>query len=69
MEDMSSQEISDLIDFEYNQLASLRNAYPETDKYAAGVRIAVPKFFINGKEPLGRSLDQFSAVIEKELKK
>ena len=69
MEDMSSQEISDLIDFEYNQLASLRNAYPETDKYAAGVRIAVPKFFINGKEPLGRSVDQFSAVIEKELKK
>jgi len=47
----------------------LRNAYPETDKYAAGVRIAVPKFFINGKEPLGRSVDQFSAVIEKELKK
>ena len=69
MEDMNSQEISDLIDFEYNQLASLRNAYPETDKYAAGVRIAVPKFFINGKEPLGRSVDQFSAVIEKELKK
>ena len=69
MEDMNSQEISDLIDFEYNQLASLRNAYPETEQYAAGVRIAVPKFFINGKEPLGRSVDQFSAFIEKELKK
>jgi protein-disulfide isomerase len=69
MEDMNSKEISDLIDFEYNQLASLRNAYPETDQYAAGVRIAVPKFFINGKEPAGRSVDQWSAVIEKELKK
>jgi protein-disulfide isomerase len=68
-EDMNSKEISDLIDFEYNQLASLRNAYPETDQYAAGVRIAVPKFFINGKEPAGRSVDQWSAVIEKELKK
>ena len=69
MEDMNSKEISDLIDFEYNQLASLRNAYPETDQYAAGVRIAVPKFFINGKEPAGRSVDQWSAMIEKELKK
>ncbi len=68
-EDMNSKEISDLIDFEYNQLASLRNAYPETDQYAAGVRIAVPKFFINGKEPAGRSVDQWSAIIEKELKK
>ena len=69
MEDMASQEISDLIDFEYNQLASLRNAYPETDEFAAGVRIAVPKFFINGREPAGRSLDQFSAMIDEELKK
>jgi len=69
MEDMNSKEISDLIDFEYNQLASLRNAYPETDEYAAGVRIAVPKFFINGKEPAGRSVDQWSAMIDKELRK
>ena len=69
MEDMNSQEINDLIDFEYNQLALLRNAYPETDAYAAGVRIAVPKFFINGREPIGRSLDQWSAMIEEELKK
>ena len=69
MEDMASQEISDLIDFEYNQLASLRNAYPETDEFAAGVRIAVPKFFINGREPAGRSLNQFSAMIDEELKK
>ena len=69
MEDMNSQEISDLIDYEYNQLAGLRNAYPETDQYAAGVRIAVPKFFINGREPAGRSVDQWSAMIEEELKK
>jgi len=69
MEDMSSKEIVDLIDWEYNQLASLRNAYPETDQYAAGVRIAVPKFFVNGREPLGRGIEQFSAMIEEELKK
>ena len=69
MEDMSSQEISDLIDFEYQQLAGLRNAYPESDKYAAGVRIAVPKFFINGREPAGRSVALWSAMIDAELKK
>ena len=69
MEDMSSKEIVDQIDLEYSQLASLRNAYPETDQYAAGVRIAVPKFFVNGREPLGRGIDQFSAMIEEELKK
>ena len=32
-------------------------------------RMSVPKFLINGKEPQGRSLDAFSAVIESELKK
>ena len=32
-------------------------------------RMSVPKFLINGKEPQGRSLDAFSAVIEAELKK
>ena len=69
MEDMNSEEIVNLIDWEYNQLASLRNAYPETDEFAAGVRIAVPKFFINGREPLGRGLAQFSAMIDEELKK
>ena len=68
-EDVKSQEISSLIDFEYNQLASLRNAYPETDEYAAGVRIAVPKFFINGREPAGRSVAQWSAMIDDEIKK
>ena len=69
MEDMQSKEIIDLIDEEYAQLASLRNAYPETEEYAAGVRIAVPKFFINGREPLGRGIAQFSAMIDEELKK
>ena len=68
-EDVKSQEISSLIDYEYNQLASLRNAYPETEEYAAGVRIAVPKFFINGREPAGRSVAQWSAMIDEELKK
>ena len=32
-------------------------------------RLSVPKFLINGKEPQGRSLAAFSAVIEGELKK
>ena len=69
MEDMSSKEISDLIDLEYSQLTALRNAYPETEEFAAGVRLAVPKFFVNGREPLGRSLDAFSTIIDEELKK
>ena len=69
MEDMNDKAISDLIDFEYSQLTSLRNAYPETEEYAAGVRLAVPKFFINGREPLSRSVAAFSAMIEEELKK
>ena len=43
------------------------NSY-ETDKYA-GVRLAVPKFFINGREPEGRGVDAWSKVIEEELKK
>jgi len=69
IEDMNSKEISDLINYEYSQLTALRNAYPETEEYAAGVRLAVPKFFINGREPLGRSLDAFSVIIDEELKK
>ena len=31
-------------------------------------RLSVPKFLINGREPQGRSLDAFSAMIEQELK-
>ena len=69
IEDMKSKEISDLIDYEYSQLTALRNAYPETEEYSAGVRIAVPKFFINGREPAGRSVAQWSVMIDEELKK
>ena len=69
MEDMQSKEIIDLIDWEYNQLSSLRNAYPETEEYASGVRIAVPKFFINGREPIGRGIEQFSTMIDEELER
>ena len=32
-------------------------------------RLSVPKFLINGKEPKGRSLEIFSAIIDAELKK
>tara|TARA_Y100000590_G_C15604476_1_gene971420 strand:+ start:974 stop:1282 length:309 start_codon:yes stop_codon:yes gene_type:complete len=67
--DSNLPEITQLIDTEYSQLTSLRNAYKETDDYAAGVRLAVPKFFINGREPLGRDVNAFSKVIEEELKK
>ena len=64
-----NEPFDDLINWEYGQLTALRNAYPETEQYAAGVRLAVPKFFINGREPLSRSIDAFSAMIEEELKK
>jgi protein-disulfide isomerase len=67
--DVNDKSLSDLIDWEYNQLTGLRNAYPETDEYAAGVRLAVPKFFINGREPISRSIAAFSAMIEEEIKK
>jgi predicted DsbA family dithiol-disulfide isomerase len=32
-------------------------------------RMSVPKFLINGKEPQGRTIEAFSAVIDAELKK
>ncbi len=67
--DANAPEISQLIDTEFAQLTALRNAYPETDEYAAGVRMAVPKFFINGREPLGRDVNSFSAMIDEEIKK
>ena len=50
-----------------SKLRSLGNTY-ETEQYA-GVRLAVPKFFINGREPAGRSLADWSKVIDEELKK
>ncbi len=56
-----------LIQKEYNELKSLSGAY-ETDKYS-GVRLAVPKFFINGREPEGRSVEAWSKVIDEEIAK
>ena len=67
--DANTPEISQLVDTEFAQLTALRNAYPETEEYAAGVRMAVPKFFINGREPLGRDVNSFSVMIDEELKK
>ena len=65
--DMNDPTVDAQIQQEYEQLKSLGNSY-ETDQYA-GVRLAVPKFFINGREPAGRSVDDWSKVIEEELKK
>ena len=65
--DMVDPSIDAQIQKEYQELKSLSGVY-DTDKYA-GVRLAVPKFFINGREPLGRSLDAFSVIIDEELQK
>ena len=65
--DMNDPSVDAQIQEEYNQLKSLANAY-DTDEYA-GVRLAVPKFFINGREPSGRSLADWTKVIDEELKK
>ena len=65
--DMNDETIDAQIRQEYEQLKSLGNSY-DTDKYA-GVRLAVPKFFINGREPTGRTLSSFSQIIDEELKK
>ena len=65
--DMNDPTLEAEITTEYEQLKALGNSY-ETDKYA-GVRLAVPKFFINGREPEGRTLDAWSKVIDEELKK
>ena len=48
---------SQLIDKEMSQLR------------ATGMRLSVPKFLINGKEPNGRDLNSWSAIIDAELKK
>ena len=56
--DASDPSIEKQID---DEMAQLRNS---------GIpRIAVPKFLVAGKEPQGRSLDAFSAIIDAELKK
>jgi len=67
MIDMSDPSVDALIKAEAKQLQSLGNSY-DTDKYA-GVRLAVPKFFINGREPAGRDINAFSSMIDEELKK
>ena len=65
--DMNDPTVDALIQSEYNQLKSLSGAY-ETDTYS-GVRLAVPKFFINGREPEGRSVEAWSKVIDEEIAK
>jgi len=64
--DMNDPALEAQINAEYNQLKALGNSY-DTEQYA-GVRLAVPKFFINGREPAGRTLEAWSKVIEEELK-
>ena len=56
--DANSPAIADQIQIEMDEL-----------KNSGIPRMSVPKFLINGKEPQGRSMDIFSAVIEAELKK
>ena len=56
--DSNSPKITGLIDEEIKQMRT------------SGIpRLSVPKFLINGKEPQGRSLEAWSAVIDQELKK
>ena len=56
--DSNSPKIIGLIDEEIKQMRE------------SGIpRLSVPKFLINGKEPQGRSLEAWSAVIDAELKK
>ena len=56
--DANSSAIVSLIDEEINQMRT------------SGIpRLSVPKFLINGKEPQGRSVEAWSAIIDAELKK
>lgn len=56
--DADSPKIKALIDEEINQMRT------------SGIpRLSVPKFLINGKEPQGRSVEVWSAMIDEELKK
>ena len=65
--DMNDPTVDAQIQKEYQELKSLGNSY-DTDQYA-GVRLAVPKFFINGREPEGRSVEAWSKVIDEEIAK
>ncbi len=67
--DINDPAIKAQLDGEINQLKALSNSY-ETDQFA-GVRLAAPKFFVNGKESnLGRrEIADWSRVIDAELKK
>ena len=57
--DMQDPVLEARLDKEMNQM-----------KQSGVPRMSVPKFLINGKEPQGsRSLDNYSAIIEAELKK
>ena len=56
--DMNDPAIQAQIDLEIKQMRT------------SGIpRLSVPKFLINGREPQGRSLEVFTAMIEEELKK
>jgi predicted DsbA family dithiol-disulfide isomerase len=57
-QDINDPAIAQQIETEINQL-----------KNSGIPRLSVPKFLINGKEPQGRSLEVFSALIDAELKK
>ena len=63
--DMNDPALENQINAEYNQLKSLGNSY-DTEQYK-GVRLAVPKFFINGREPSSRTIQAWSKIIEEEL--
>lgn len=56
--DYNSSDITTQINNEMKQLRS------------SGMRLSVPKFLINGREPQGpRTIDNWSSIIERELKK
>ena len=58
VQDFSSEKIKKQIDLEMDQFR--KSGIP---------RLAVPKFLIQGKEPQGRDLNTFSAMIDAELAK
>ena len=58
IQDFSSDKIKKQIDLEIKQF-----------KNSGIPRLAVPKFLIQGKEPQGRDINAFSAIIDAELAK